>query len=320
MIILYDIAETLLREYNKILKRNEVLDDISISAAKDGMTYQDIKYRVKNSYVTLTSKKDGKSANVFYDRVSGVVLKDFIDNQSGRLGFPLLASVGTTIRSVIPSINKAYGLTLLPQDVVDGPFDPLSATSVVIKFLPDAVYFTGETSITFKVLGSYALEDNAYVIKPTAYTYLPGVWDENMSGQTGVKTHSMLQTARVDYSAIAHVLQSFQGTVYTADSRLINTAYPRNFMLLNALKSVDGMPWLLRATDDVEFNLFNSHIGYNGPAKQAKGYFCNVWTADKLVAASANLIDESYDRVMIITMGIVGKMYGGCAIIHYNLS
>lgn len=321
MNIFYDIVESIRREYNKLTRKAKSIGQLTLSEAMSSSNYPVVKYRVKNSYVTVTDD-DGTIANVFYDRISTAVLNALVTNQAGRTGFPLMSNAGLTIHSVLPSINRAYGLQIQPSEVLDGPFDPTTATSIMLTFQPGSLHFYDQGSVTFPIAGAYKLDNGVCIIKPTAYAHKPGVWDEVMASQTGTKTSLMLQTARTDYSPIAHILLQYQGMVWATDNRLINTVYPRNWELAAALKSVDGLPWTISGTDSDDFNLQNSWLLYNGSSRRLKGLmaypnFVNL--NDKLVQYAANLVDNDYDRVMVISGGLSGKMYTACALIHYNI-
>lgn len=321
MNIFYDIVEMLTREYNKLTRKSKLASQLSFSDAAPSVNYPVVRYRVKNSYVVATDD-EGQAVNVFYDRIATTVLANIVNNQVGRTGFPLMSNAGLTVRSIVPSINRAYGLSILPQEVVDGPFDPTTATSITLTFTAGSLHFNNQGSITFPIVGSYKLDNGVCIIKPTVYNYKPGVWDEPLAVQSGTKTNLMLQTAKTDYTPIAHILLQFQGLTYAADSRLMNSSYIRQYGLIAAMKSVDGLPWNLLPTDSDEFNLYNGWILYNGSAKRLKGLFVYpnfVNLNDKLIQLAADLTDDSYDRIMLISGGLSGKMYTACAMLHYNI-
>lgn len=321
MNIFYDIVEMLTREYNKLTRKSKLASQLSFTDAAPSVNYPVVKYRVKNSYVVATDD-EGQAVNIFYDRIATTVLANIVNNQVGRTGFPLMSNAGLTVRSIVPSINRAYGLSILPQEVVDGPFDPTTATSITLTFTAGSLHFNNQGSITFPIVGSYKLDNGVCIIKPTVYNYKPGVWDEPMSAQSGTKTSLMLQTAKTDYTPIAHILLQFQGLIYASDNRLMNSVYARQYGLIAAMKSVDGLPWNISPTDSDEFNLYNGWILYNGSAKRLKGLFVYpnfVNLNDKLIQLAADLTDDSYDRVMLISGGLSGKMYTACAMLHYNI-
>ncbi len=321
MNIFYDIAEVILREYNKLTKKTKTIDQVTFADARSSATYPIVQYRTKNSYTVVTDN-DGQSANIFYDRILTSVLGLIVANQAGRTGFPLMKNAGLTIRSLVPSINRAYGLNLRPEDVVDGPFDPTTATSVTVVFTEGALYFNDQGTITFPIVGSYKLDNGVCIIKPTVYNYLPGIWDEGMvaGGQTGVKKSPIFQTSKTDYTPVAHILMQYQGALYASDNRLINTSgYIRNYLLASALRSVDGIPWCVRSTDDCDHNLYNGWIVYNGSSRRLKGKSIHQDISDMLVSFSADMVDDTYDRVMVISLGSATKQYTAWAVIHYNI-
>ena len=321
MNIFYDIVEMLTREYNKLTRKSKLPSQLSFSDAAPSVNYPVVRYRVKNSYVVVKDN-EGQAVNVFYDRIVTTVLANIVNNQVGRTGFPLMSNAGLTIRSIVPSINRAYGLSILPQEVVDGPFDPTTATSITLTFTAGSLHFNNQGSITFPIVGSYKLDNGVCIIKPTVYNYKPGVWDEMMGSQSGTKLSLMLQTAKTDYSPVAHILMQFRGNFYAGDNRLLTPTYPRNYALIAALKSVDGLPWNITSVDMEDFNLYYGWIMYNGPSATLKGLLVDLkFTTlnDILVQFSADMVDTKYDRVMLIAGSMVNRMYTKTAIIHYNI-
>lgn len=322
MSALIDIKQQFVDIFNTSSGLNVTYSDLKVQGpvAVDA-TYPPA-YRTKNTVVTFTH--GDKILNVSYDRTA---ISDRLAVPGG-ITLALTHDQDGTIHKLLPLLSKRVGVEIEPHEIVEGTFDvtalpgtiELTTTSASLRWLPG-------TTLTLKFNGKYRIADGVCELVPVAFSYTPDLWENdgalaNQSG--GTRTHPNVCTGQFDYTPIANILRCVRSLPTYAsggDGPMIINYYGNNIALIEALRSVDGIPWVISGSNNVNYNLYYAWIVYNGPAKGAKAAMIRGYSPDpNELMAAADIRESEFDNVMLLRLNYSynGGQLPALLPIHYN--
>lgn len=307
-------------QYSKATNTIVGPDDIIVDYVSTIPNYYPPDKRVKNTMARITHDK--LPVIVFYDRVS-------ISRYVWAAAAPAISLPSTAkgyVRELLPRINQAFGLSLMPEEVEDDTYIINSSlASVVVRLSQTCRYFLPE-SFTVAIGGVYEVVNEVVQHVPFDIGYHPFVYKELEDSRTGTRNipSSFHLTARTDYSPVADILRNMTsgspGQIVSYDGI--------NSILVNALKSVDGLDWnVVSIGSPAPQSLFNAYVLYNGPTEMACAN--NVMYTGVLpdFSATLDLVNSEFDNVLIMGLYWNGISYpytghhsqtlSGC-LFHYN--
>ena len=310
-------------QYSKATNVTVGPDDIVVEYVTAVPNYYPPENRVKNTMARIMYDK--LPVIVFYDRVS--ISRYVWAAMSPAISLP--SDAKGNMRELLPRINQAYGLSLTPEEIEDDQYVISSSlTSVVVRLSQSCRYFLPE-SFTVKIGGVYEVVDDVVQHVPFDIDYHPFIYKELEVSRTGDRAvaSSFHLTAKTDYTPVADILR---GMYFPTQGGAIINYEGLHGVLVNALKSVDGLDWnVVSVGSPNKQSLFNAYVLYNGPTEMARG--SNVLYTGVLpdFSATLDLVNPEFDNVLIMGLYWNGIAYpytghhqqtlSGC-LFHYNNS
>lgn len=298
-------------------------DDIVIEYVSTVPNYYPPESRVKNTMARVMYDK--LPVIVFYDRVS--IARYVWADMAPAISLP--SDAKGNVRELIPRINQAYGLSLTPEEIEDDRYEITSSlTSVVVRLSQSCRYFLPE-SFTVKIGGVYEVVGDVVQHVPFDINYHPFIYKELEASRTGDRavSSSFHLTAKNDYTPVADILR---GIDFPSAAGAIINYTGLHGVLVNALKSVDGLDWnVVSVGASNKQSMYNAYVLYNGPTDMARG--SNVMYSGVLpdFSATLDLVNPEFDNVLImglywnaVTYPYTGhhqQTLSGC-LFHYNNS
>lgn len=320
MSILVDIKSQLADAFNAESGTDWKFEELTVQGiAKVDSTYPPA-FRVRNTIITLV--KDGKMVNVGYDRVD---VAQHVTIPEG-IKFALPRTADGTIRQLASRISKRVGIAFEASDFED--------TKYTIASMPGTLRFTiSDKSLRF-IPGTYfeVTLPSAYIVKNGICELAPFTLDgtpdmfqlghENGSQNNGTRANPAVNTAKFDYTPVGHILRQWLSyATHADDDRLIKGYTGFAGMLVAALTSIDGIPWLSNVSGTTPYNIGNGWCVYNGPTKDAKAWLVRGYhTEQQQFMAAIDLISTDYDNVMVVRINTSYNSNLQCsfAVFHYN--
>lgn len=310
-------------QYSKATNVTVGPDDIVVEYVTNVPNYYPPENRVKNTMARIMYDK--LPVIVFYDRVS--ITRYVWPATAPSISLP--SDAKGMVRELLPRINQAYGLSLVPEEIEDDQYVISSSlTSVVVRLSQSCRYFLPE-SFTVKIGGVYEVVDDVVQHVPFDIDYHPFIYKELEVSRTGDRAvaSSFHLTAKTDYTPIADILRGMNFP--TAGGAIVNYEGLHG-VFVNALKSVDGLDWnVVGVGSSNQQSMFNAYVLYNGPTDMARG--SNVIYSGVLpdFSATLDLVNPEFDNVLILGLYWNGVAYpytghhsqtlSGC-LFHYNNS
>lgn len=320
MSVLIDIKQQFVDSFNADSGLSLTYSDLKVQGpvAVDA-TYPPA-YRTKNTVITFSYQD--KILNVSYDRIA-------IENTLGVPGGVTIAlpfdTDGTT-HKLLDEVSKRLGEPITPLDIVNETFDvsklpgtiELTVASTSLRWLPG-------TKLLLNVKGTYRIVDGVCEQVPLVFSYTPDSYEAEgvaVNQKNGLRTHPVFNTGQFDYTPIAHLFRNLRSlpTYSTTGANIINL-YTINNVMVEALRSVDNIPWIITTNVAYMYNLYAAWVVYNGPTEGAKAALIRSYTVDpnELVAA-LDIRETEFDNVMLLRLNTTynTKSLPALLPIHYN--
>lgn len=320
MSILVDIKSQLADAFNTAHGTAWKFEELTVQGlAKVDSTYPPT-FRVRNTIVTLV--KDDMMTNVGYDRIDiapHVVIPEGIT-------FALPRTANGTIRQLASRISKRVGVEFEANDFEDTKYDIASMPGVLrFTIAEKSLRFLPGTYFEVNVPSAYLVKNGICELAPFTLDGTPDMFQfghENGSQNTGTRANPAVNTAKFDYTPVGHILRRWVPYAQHADDeRLIKGYTGATGMLLAALTSIDGIPWLANTTGSTPYNIGNGWCVYNGPSKDAKAWLVRGFHLEQpQFLAAIDLVSEDYDNVMVVRINTSYNSNLQCsfAVFHYN--
>lgn len=299
------IAHRFNSEYGTDLKFEQlVIDSIQSNDIPDMLQY--------NTIITVSgANKDPLS--VFYNRFD---IKTYVSMPKIELQLP--SNADGTLAQLLPYVNDLLGLDLTADEIVPGNYS-VEKTEFTIRFtIADSINFIRDSYFDITVAAGYRLHKGNLHCPPVDFKsprgfYKPDIYQapNELSGYSRYGTdRSMpaLVSAHIDYTPVAHILRNICApeSYSTNSDGHVRITNGNMAQLMSALRSVDGNQYTVSSRD---ITLYFTWVVYNGPTKEARGYSTRLYSYDhipvyiepKEMLAAYDMVDESYDNVLIMT-------------------
>lgn len=270
----------------------------------------------KNTAITMVVSDSSAypgEVTLYYDRVN--IAQPTTYAPLGSL-LSITATNQKSIHELLPLINRRLGTELEPDEVVDRQLNLEKGFDTI------SVVMTGKSELFIGSVKILVVRD----IDPELDLILPVVgetWQVSNANSAVVPNYPLkvryprgLQTYRYDYSAQADVLRGYAWTPEWTFDR--DATRGRN--LANALKAVDGNPWVFTAPPTVknDWELWGTWVAYNGPIKDMPP---NVSNDYKQYIDAVGMRSDEFDNVMVLQPDVPWSnnlTYRCMMVVHYN--